>query len=86
MTPMELKHVKKGDVFYEQVKLHRYKFEALEDCCCKDDMEIQGKMYKQYTVLTCNEFKEERYLLVTERLPHYSSKYFKQHGNDRPAV
>jgi hypothetical protein len=86
MTPIELKNVKKGDVFYERGGLHWYKFEALEDCRCKGDIEIQGKLYKQYTVYTRNEFEEEGYLLVTEGLPHYSGKYFKQDGNDRPAV
>jgi len=85
MTPIELKNVKKGDVFYERGGLDWYKFEALEDCRYKGDIEIQDKFYKQYIVNVRNEFQEETYLLHTECLPHYAKQYY-TNGNDRPAV
>lgn len=80
MTPIELKKVKKGDIFYERGGLHYYKFEALEDCRYKGDIEIQSKLYKQYIVNVRNEHNEESYLLHTECLPHYANQYFTQNG------
>lgn len=82
MTPIELKSVKKGDIFYERVPLHWHKFEALEDCKHKEDIEIMNKLFKQYSVLVRNEHAEERHLLVTEGLSYYCGKYFKPNGND----
>lgn len=85
MTPIELTSVKKGDIFYEQTGLKLYKFEALEDCRYKQDIEIQDKMYKQYIVNVRNEYNEETYLLHTQCLPHHAGRYCKDE-NDGPTA
>jgi len=77
LKPISIKDLKKGDVFYERAALNWYKFTALEDCQCKGDITINKETYKQYMILTKNEFDEERYLLVTEGLMHYNGKYYK---------
>lgn len=78
MEPIEIKNIKAGDIFYERGGLDWYKFEALEDCRYKGEIEIMGKNYKQYIINVRNEFNEETYLLVTEGLPQYAKKYYKQ--------
>lgn len=77
VTPIELKDIKRGDIFYERGSMDWYSLSALEDSHYKGDIEIMGKSYKQYQVKVKTEFNEELYVLVTEGLPHYSGKYFK---------
>ncbi len=77
LMPIAIKDLKKGDVFYERAALNWYKFEALEDAQYKGDIVIAKESYKQYQILTRNEFNEDRYLLVTEGLMHYNGKYYK---------
>ena len=81
MVIIQIKDVKKGDIFYEKIGLHKYKFEALDDAKYKGDIKIAGESYKQYMVNIKNEYNEITYLLVTEGLSHYNGKYFKD-GND----
>lgn len=82
MIQIQLKDVKKGDIFYEKVGLHEYKYEALEDAVDKGFIKIAGNDYKQYMVHMKNEHNEISYLLVTEGLVHYNGKYYKKNGND----
>lgn len=82
MIPIQLKDVKKGDVFYEKVGLHEYRFEALEDAFDKGFITIAKEHYKQYMVNVKNEHEEISYMLVTDGLSHYNSKFYKKHGND----
>ena len=78
MEPIDIKNIKKGDVFYERGGLNWYKFTALEDCKDKGYITIAKKDYKQYMVNVENEFGETTYLLVTDGLSHYCGKYYKQ--------
>ena len=77
LKPVQIKDLKKGDVFYEKTFLHLYKFTALEDAQDKGYITIAKEEYKQYQILVLNEYKEERYLLVTQGLAHYNGKYYK---------
>lgn len=77
MSPIEVKDIKQGDIFYERGGLDWYKLEALEDGRYKGDIEIQEKTYKQYQVKVRTEHNEELYILVTEGLQHYNGKYYK---------
>ena len=78
MIPIELKDVKRGDIFYQTVGLKEYRFEALEDSVDKGYITIAKQEYKQYMVNIRNEYGEESYLMVTEGLAHYNGKYYKK--------
>lgn len=82
MKYISLKDIKKGDIFYEKIGLHEYRYEALEDAFDKGFITIAKKEYKQYMVNVLNEFKEISYMLVTEGLSHYNSKFYSKNGND----
>ena len=86
MTPVELKDIKKDDVFYERGGLDWYSFKALNDTKHIGQVEINGILYDQYKVNVLNEFGKRTHLLVTEGLNQYSGKYYKQDGNDKRAV
>jgi len=77
LEKVEIKDIKKGDVFYERCHRKLYKFIALEDAQDKGNITIANESYKQYQILTRNEHNEERYLLVTSGLLHYNGKYYK---------
>jgi hypothetical protein len=81
MKPINLKEIKKGDVFYERGGLDWYKLIALEDGHFKGTIDITGKTYDQYQVEVINEFDEKINILVTEGLPQYNGKYY-ANGND----
>lgn len=50
MKYLSIKDIKKGDTFYEKVGLHNYCYEALEGCKEKGEIEIMGKLCKQYII------------------------------------
>lgn len=77
LQPVHIKELKKGDTFYERGAWDWYKFEALEDAQYKGDITIAGDNYKQYMIFVRNDFKEERYLLITDGLSHYNGKYYR---------
>lgn len=78
MIPIQLKEIKKGDIFFEKVGLHEYKFEALQNAEDKGYITIAGQQYKQYMVHIKGEHKEISYLMVTDGLAHYNSKFYKK--------
>jgi len=77
MQPIEIKDIKKGDIFYERGTWDWYKMTALEDAYCSGDVEINKKTYKQYSVKVETEFADSFNVLVTEGLEHYCAKYYK---------
>jgi len=81
MKPINLKEIKKGDVFYERGGLDWYKLIALEDGYFKGTIDIMGKTYDQYQVEVINEFDEKINILVTEGLQQYNGKYY-TNGDD----
>jgi hypothetical protein len=81
MKAINLKEIKKGDIFYERGGLDWYKFQALGDAKCIGQVEIMDKVYDQYKVNVLNEFGEKTYLMVTEGLQQYNGKYY-TNGND----
>jgi hypothetical protein len=81
MKPINLKEIKKGDVFYERGGLDWYKFKALNDAKFIGQVEITDNLYDQYKVNVLNEFGERTYLMVTEGLQQYNGKYY-TNGND----
>jgi hypothetical protein len=81
MKTINLKEIKKGDIFYERGGLDWYKLIALEDGHFKGTIDITGKTYDQYQVKVINEFDERINILVTEGLPQYNGKYY-TNGND----
>ena len=81
MIPIEIKNIKKGQVFYERGCADWYSLSALEDAYFKGNISINGDEYRQYTVKTVNEFGEILHILITEGLAHYNGKYY-TNGND----
>ena len=81
MTPIKIKDIKKGDVFYERGSMHWYKLIALEHGHFKGTVDILGKTYDQYQVQVVNEFDEKIHVLVTEGLQQYNGRYY-TNGND----
>jgi hypothetical protein len=81
MKPINLKEIKKGDVFYERGGLDWYKFKALNDAKFIGQVEIMDNLYDQYKVNVLNEFGERTYLMVTEGLQQYNGKYY-TNGDD----
>lgn len=77
LKPVEIKDIKQGDVFYERGSFDWYKLEALEDGYYDGELDLMEKTYKQYRVRVKTEWNEEIDVLVTEGLPHYSAKYYK---------
>lgn len=75
---IQLKDLKKGDIFYENIGIHEYRYEALEDCRDFGYITINKKEYKQFKIKILNERKEETYLLVTDGLAHYNGKFYKR--------
>jgi hypothetical protein len=78
MTPIKIKDIKKGDVFYERGSMDWYSLSALEDGHFLGSMEIMGKVCDQFTVNVKTEFGDVINILVTEGLEHYCAKYYKQ--------
>jgi len=78
MNPVEIKDIKKGDVFYERGTMDWYTLSALEDGHFKGKMEIMDRVYDQYCVDVMTEWGERINVLVTEGLEHYCAKYYKQ--------
>jgi len=76
-SPIQIKDIKKSDVFFERGSMDWYKLIALEDGHFKGTVTILGKTYDQYQVEVINEFDEKINILVTEGLQHYNGKYFK---------
>ncbi len=81
MKPINLKEIKKGDVFYERGGLDWYKFKALNDAKFIGQVEIMDNLHDQYKVNVLNEFGERTYLMITEGLQQYNGKYY-TNGND----
>jgi hypothetical protein len=81
MKEINLKEIKKGDVFYERGGLDWYKFVALNDAKLIGQVEIMDNLYDQYKVNVLNEFGERTHLMVTEGLHQYNGKYY-TNGND----
>ena len=77
MNPVNIKDIKKGDIFYERGTWDWYKLEALEDAYYSGDLEMSGKTYKQYCVRVDSEMAGKFNVLVTEGLDHYCGKYYK---------
>lgn len=77
LEKVEIKDIKKGDIFYERYHRKLYKYIALEDAQDKGNIIIAKEPYKQYQILILNEHKEERYMLVTPDLSHYNNRYYK---------
>lgn len=81
MKLINLKEIKKGDIFYERGGLDWYEFKALNDAKYIGQVEINGKLYEQYKINVLNEFGERTHLMISEGLNHYNGKYYKN-GND----
>jgi len=81
MKAINLKEIKKGDVFYERGGLDWYKFQALNDAKHIGQVEIMDNLYDQYKVNVLNEFGERTHLMITEGLQQYNGKYY-TNGND----
>jgi hypothetical protein len=77
MNPIQIKDIKKGDVFYERGSMGWYSLSALEDGHFLGSMEIMGKIYDQFTLDVLTEFGDRINILVTEGLSHYCGKYYK---------
>jgi hypothetical protein len=76
MTPIEIKHIKKGDTFFEKGPWNWHKLKALEDGQFKGTINIMGKTHNQYEIHVLSEFGREYNILVTEGLNHYNPKFF----------
>jgi len=76
-SPIQIKDIKKGDIFFERGSADWYKLIALEDGHFKGTVDILGKTYDQYQVEVTDEFDKKINILVTEGLQHYNGKYFK---------
>jgi hypothetical protein len=76
-NPIQIKDIKKGDVFFERGTMNWYSLSALEDGHSPGAMEIMGKTYDQFCCDVRTEFGDKINILVTEGLDHYCGKYFK---------
>lgn len=77
MQLVQIKDIKKGDVFYEKGAWDRYKMTALEDGHFKGTIDVLDKTYDQYEVEVVSEFGKRFTILVTEGMNHYCGKFFK---------
>jgi hypothetical protein len=76
-NPIQIKDIKKGDIFFERGSMVWYKLIALEDGHFKGTVTILGKTYDQYQVEVIDEFDKKINILITEGLNQYCGKYFK---------